>query len=68
LIEAWRFAKQPYASDLSGEGAKRTGGRWNSRGLPVVYLAEHPALALVEIRAHLAVHMMIFRTIICSYT
>lgn len=55
MIEAWRFAKQPYANDLSGEGAKRAGGRWNSRGFPVVYLAEHPALALVEIRAHLAV-------------
>ena len=55
MIEAWRLAKRRYASDLSGEGERRIGGRWNSVGLPVVYLADHPALALVEIRAHLAV-------------
>jgi RES domain-containing protein len=29
------------------------GGRWNSRGLPVVYTASSAALAVLEIRVHL---------------
>ena len=29
------------------------GGRWNRRGRAVVYLAEHPALAVLEVRVHL---------------
>jgi RES domain-containing protein len=52
LIQAWRVCRAPYA-DLSGEGARRFGGRWNSPGLPMVYLAEHPALAVLEVRVHL---------------
>jgi RES domain-containing protein len=29
------------------------GGRWNSRGFAVVYCADHPALAALEVRVHL---------------
>ncbi len=32
----------------SGEGARRYGGRWNSRGVPVVYASTSLALAAVE--------------------
>lgn len=52
MIQAWRVCRAPFA-DLSGEGARRYGGRWNSPGLPAVYAAEHPALALLEVRVHL---------------
>ncbi len=52
MIQAWRVCRAPFA-DLLGEGARRYGGRWNSPGLPVVYLAEHPALAVLEVRVHL---------------
>ncbi|MGH7044336.1 MAG: RES family NAD+ phosphorylase [Acetobacteraceae bacterium] len=52
MIPAWRIARRPYA-DLSGEGARRWGGRWNRPGRPVIYLADHPALALLEVRVHL---------------
>jgi RES domain-containing protein len=48
----WRLCRRPHA-DLDGEGARRFGGRWNSPGRPVVYLAEHPALATLEVRVHL---------------
>jgi RES domain-containing protein len=48
----WRLCRRPHA-DLSGEGARRFGGRWNSPGRPVVYLADHPALAALEVRVHL---------------
>jgi RES domain-containing protein len=34
---------------FSGEGARHTGGRWNSKGVSVVYAAESLALALLEI-------------------
>ncbi|WP_428490060.1 RES family NAD+ phosphorylase [Rhodopila sp.] len=48
---AWRLCRRAHA-DLSGEGARRFGGRWNSVGRPLVYLAEHPALAALEVRVH----------------
>jgi RES domain-containing protein len=49
---AWRLCRRPHA-DLSGEGARLFGGRWNTAGRAVVYLAEHPALAALEVRVHL---------------
>ncbi len=51
-MDAWRLCRRPHA-DLTGEGARRFGGRWNSPGRPVVYLADHPALAALEVRVHL---------------
>ncbi|HQT79499.1 MAG TPA: RES domain-containing protein [Rhodopila sp.] len=48
----WRLCRRVHA-DLTGEGAQRYGGRWNSPGHPVVYLADHPALAALEVRVHL---------------
>jgi RES domain-containing protein len=52
LITAWRIAKRRYA-DLSGSGAKLVGGRWNRPGAAIVYTADHPALAALEVRVHL---------------
>jgi RES domain-containing protein len=49
---AWRLCRRPYAV-LDGEGARRFGGRWNRPGRPMVYLADHPALAALEVRVHL---------------
>jgi RES domain-containing protein len=49
---AWRLCRRPHA-DLNGDGARLFGGRWNSPGRPLVYLAEHPALAALEVRVHL---------------
>ena len=63
LNEAWRLCRRPYA-DLTGDGARLAGGRWNRRGRAVVYLAEHPALAVLEVRVHLDVplELLPFRT------
>ena len=47
----WRIAADTpcyTADDLSGMGAKLTGGRWNSKGVPVVYCATSIALATLE--------------------
>jgi RES domain-containing protein len=49
---AWRLCRRSHA-DLNGDGARLFGGRWNSLGRPLVYLAEHPALAALEVRVHL---------------
>jgi RES domain-containing protein len=34
---------------FSGEGAFRYGGRWNSRGVPAVYLGGNPSISALEI-------------------
>lgn len=49
---AWRVSRAPFA-DLTGEGARRYGGRWNRPGRPVVYAASSAALAVLEVRVHL---------------
>lgn len=51
-MNAWRLCRRPFA-DLSGEGARLHGGRWNSPGRAVVYAASTAALALLEVRVHL---------------
>jgi RES domain-containing protein len=48
-MEFWRISN--YA-DLRGIGGLRASGRWHYRGQPVVYLAENPALALLETMVH----------------
>jgi RES domain-containing protein len=42
------------ADDLSGKGAEITGGRWNEKGVAVVYAAENRSLACLETLVHLA--------------
>jgi RES domain-containing protein len=51
-MRSWRLCREPYA-DLSGEGARLYGGRWNTPGRPLVYTASSAALAVLEVRVHL---------------
>ncbi len=51
-MELFRIAKCLYIRDLSGKGAERYGGRWNSKGLPVVYASGSRALAALEALVH----------------
>jgi len=48
----YRLSKQAYINDFSGYGAEKTGGRWNSKGIPVLYTAASRALTVVEIAVH----------------
>jgi RES domain-containing protein len=53
-ITAWRiFKKKHRASAMTGEGARRFGGRWNSRGVAVIYTSASPSLAILEMLVHL---------------
>jgi len=47
-MKVYRVAPKKYATDLSGEGARLAGGRWNPRGAPIIYTAEQASLALLE--------------------
>ena len=56
MKSTWRIAtegKTYSATDLSGEGASRTGGRWNSMGLRMVYSAGSASLACLETLVHI---------------
>ena len=48
----FRLSKSEYSHDLSGKGAKKTGGRWNSKGIALVYTSESRALCTTEIAVH----------------
>lgn len=55
-VTVWRIAKHTLefsAADLSGGGARKTGGRWNSKGRAVAYASASIALATLETLAHL---------------
>lgn len=51
-MKVYRISKSLYADDLSGMGAQLYGGRWNPKGLPMVYTAGSVSLALLEFLAH----------------
>jgi RES domain-containing protein len=48
----YRIAKTKHIHDLSGSGARSYGGRWNEKGIPVIYTSESRALATVEYLVH----------------
>lgn len=48
----WRIST---FTDLSGRGGLLAGGRWHRAGRPVVYLAETPSGALLEVLVHLEI-------------
>lgn len=48
----FRLSKSKFADDLSGKGAEKSGGRWNSKGTALVYTSESRALCTTEIAVH----------------
>lgn len=49
---AWRISNH---AELSGYGGEKTSGRWHTaaRGKRIVYMSEHPAVALIEVLVNL---------------
>jgi RES domain-containing protein len=53
-IISYRIVKKKYLeSAFDGEGARLHSGRWNSKGIPVVYTSNSLALCALEIFIHL---------------
>lgn len=53
MPSSWRIVRTLHATTaFSGEGARRSGGRWNSIGVPLVYTAAYRSLAALEILAN----------------
>lgn len=44
----YRIARKRFINDLSGEGARLYGGRWNVQGTPCLYASQNAALCLLE--------------------
>ena len=49
----YRLSRGKFKNDLSGRGAELAGGRWNSKGVALLYTSESIALCTVEIAVHL---------------
>lgn len=45
-VRLWRIAREPFVA-LDGAGALRFGGRYSPPGLPIVYFASEPGLAVL---------------------
>jgi RES domain-containing protein len=55
-LSLWRISKRKYADTaFSGEGARRVGGRWNSRGQGMVYTSGTLSLAALEVFVHMEI-------------
>ena len=50
----FRICNTVYSNDISGNGAKMYGGRWNNKGVPVLYTSSTRALAALEILVHIS--------------
>jgi RES domain-containing protein len=51
MMRLWRISSH---ASLSGDGGLYASGRWHTRGR-IVYLADHPASALLEVMVHLEI-------------
>ena len=56
-MKVYRLAKEKAgrykADDLSGNGAALEGGRWNPRGMRVIYTCCNPSMTVLETLVHL---------------
>jgi RES domain-containing protein len=58
VVLLYRIGKTKRIEDLSGEGARLYGGRWNPKGIAVIYTSDSTALATLETLVHSPLHLM----------
>jgi RES domain-containing protein len=69
VLTTWRLIDEQYANDaFGGEGARRKGGRWNSRGYWVVYTSATASLAALEFLANATHRKLLAFVVIASCT
>jgi len=61
---AWRIV-QTHVADraFTGEGARRYGGRWNSKGYAAVYTSGSISLAILEVLVHIPIYDILEMTV-----
>jgi RES domain-containing protein len=52
-VKVYRIALTKHINDLTGIGARLYGGRWNKKGVGLIYASETRALATVEYLVHM---------------
>lgn len=67
-MEVYHIGSKKFATQLSGEGAKLHGGRWNSIGTACLYTAESIALCVLEYAANVSLHQLPPSLTITVYT
>ncbi len=68
-VTAWRIVKAKHASTaFTGEGAKAAGGRWNSRGVAMIYTAGSISLAMLEMLVHVRSQELLRRYVMFEVT
>jgi len=67
-MEVYHLGTKRFATQLTGEGAKLHGGRWNSIGTACLYTAESISLCVLEYAANVSLHQMPASLCITVYT
>lgn len=57
-MELYRITQEKYSEDLSGNGSRLFGGRWNSQGFFALYTSITRSMALLETLAHTPAKML----------
>jgi RES domain-containing protein len=68
-LTAWRIYKRKHAkAAFTGHGARLYGGRWNTRGVAMIYTSGSRALASLEMLVHLETPEALKHYMICAVT
>src|SRR6187431_319818 len=54
-MEVYRLSRAIHGKTLSGVGASKQGGRWNSQGTEIIYTSANRSLAMTEVVVHFAI-------------
>jgi len=53
-MQVFRLSRKKYAPQLSGIGASKSGNRWNSKAIEIIYCSASRALAMAEVSVHIS--------------